>query len=364
MGALCSSETYMLDKETYKKQVEHNKMIEHDLEKDRKLKILKLLILGPGESGKSTTIKQIKIIHDEGYNTEEKMIRKHGIYMNILEGIEEIHLAVGRENKSYKNPLSFDHINEVRMFTENFKKADDAEKALGAEVINAIQKYVKDETVSMMLREKTVYNIDDSTIYFLDNFSRIIEKDYLPTEEDILKSRVPTSGVIQYKIMLKNFNFKIFDVGGQRAQRRKWLHVFDDVHAVLFITSLSEYDQVLREDATVNRMKESLNLFEKICNGRYFINTAMILFLNKIDLFEIKIKHTNITVALTSYKGPQERDSALDYIRKRFVSLNKNKKRSIYEHVTCATDTEQIQVVIDSVIDVVIQHTMQKVGIQ
>uniref|UniRef100_A0A1I7UVI6 G-protein alpha subunit n=1 Tax=Caenorhabditis tropicalis TaxID=1561998 RepID=A0A1I7UVI6_9PELO len=251
MGALCSSETYMLDKETYKKQVEHNKMIEHDLEKDRKLKILKLLILGPGESGKSTTIKQIKIIHDTGYSTEEKMVRKHGIFMNILEGIEEIHLAVGRENMSYKNALSFDHIHEVRMFTDNFKKAEDAEKTLGAEVINAIQKYVKDETVAMMLKEKTVYNIDDSTIYFLEHFSRIIHKDYLPTEEDILKSRVPTSGVIQYKIMLKNFNFKIFDVGGQRAQRRKWLHVFDDVHAVLFITSLSEYDQVLREDATV-----------------------------------------------------------------------------------------------------------------
>uniref|UniRef100_A0A8R1IC75 Uncharacterized protein n=2 Tax=Caenorhabditis japonica TaxID=281687 RepID=A0A8R1IC75_CAEJA len=165
------------------------------------------------------------------------------------------------------------------------------------------RKYVKDETVALMLRDKTVYNIDDSTIYFLENFSRITEKGYLPTEEDILKSRVPTSGVIQYKIMLKNFNFRIFDVGGQRAQRRKWLHVFDDVHAVLFITSLSEYDQVLREDSTVNRMKESLNLFEKICNGRYFFNTAMILFLNKIDLFEIKIKHTNITVALTSYKG-------------------------------------------------------------
>uniref|UniRef100_A0A8R1IGG3 Uncharacterized protein n=1 Tax=Caenorhabditis japonica TaxID=281687 RepID=A0A8R1IGG3_CAEJA len=64
------------------------------------------------------------------------------------------------------------------------------------------------------------------------------------------------------------------------------------------------------------------------------------------------------------FPGPQERDSALDYIRKRFVALNKNKKRSIYEHVTCATDTQQIQVVIDSVIDVVIQHTMQKVGIQ
>ncbi|CAB3398277.1 unnamed protein product [Caenorhabditis bovis] len=364
MGAMCSQQNQFLDKEEYKLQLEKNRKIEMELENDKKQKILKLLILGPGESGKSTTIKQIKIIHDAGYTHEEKILRKYGIYMNILEGVEELHHIATRENMVYSNPLSFDHVQEVKQFIEMFKKAEDGEQAIAPDVSEAIIKYIKDETIAHMLREKTVFNIDDSTIYFLKNFQRIIAPDYIPTEEDILKSRVPTSGVVQYKIVLKNFNFRIFDVGGQRAQRRKWLHVFDDVHAVLFITSLSEYDQVLREDNSVNRMKESLNLFEKICNGKYFHNTAMILFLNKIDLFEIKIQHTNINVALTSYKGPQEKEPALDYIRRRFVSLNKNKKRNIYEHVTCATDTGQIQVVIDSVIDVVIQHTMQKVGIQ
>ncbi|CAI5452089.1 unnamed protein product [Caenorhabditis angaria] len=365
MGAMCSTETYALDKEAFKLQAEKNRSIDADLERDRKQKILKLLILGPGESGKSTTIKQIKIIHDAGYSHEEKVLRKYGILMNILEGVDELHTITTKLNLQYSNPLSFDHLQEVRQFIEKFKKAKtDGEQNLAPEVIEAIFKYKKDETISKMLKEKTVYNIDDSTIYFLDNFPRIISDDYIPTEEDILKSRVATSGVVQYKIVLKNFNFRIFDVGGQRAQRRKWLHVFDDVHAVLFITSLSEYDQVLREDESVNRMKESLNLFEKICNGKYFYNTAMILFLNKIDLFEMKIKHTNINVALTSYKGAQEKEPALEYIRKRFTTLNKNKKRTIYTHETCATDTQQIQVVIDSVIDVVIQHTMQKVGIQ
>lgn len=156
----------------------------------------------------------------------------------------------------------------------------------------------------------------------------------------------------------------VFDVGGQKAQRRKWIHIFDDVHAVLFITSLAEYNQTLAEDNKINRMLDSIELFDQICNNQWFSNTAMILFLNKIDLFAEKIKRVNITCALKNYRGPQEYRPALDYITRKFKQQNKNSKRTIYTHETCATDTTQIEVVIDSVIDVVIQQTMQKVGIQ
>lgn len=46
----------------------------------------------------------------------------------------------------------------------------------------------------------------------------------------------------------------MLDVGGQRSERRKWIHCFDGVTVVLFCASLSEYDQVLREDMTQVRM--------------------------------------------------------------------------------------------------------------
>ncbi|KAK6019115.1 g-protein alpha subunit [Ostertagia ostertagi] len=111
-------------------------------------------------------------------------------------------------------------------------------------------------------------------------------------------------------------------------------------------------------------MKDSIELFDQICNNEWFSSTAMILFLNKIDLFAEKITRVNITCALKHYKGPQEYRPALDYITKKFKQRNKNQKRNIYVHETCATDTGQIEVVINSVVDVVIQQTMQKVGIQ
>lgn len=54
------------------------------------------------------------------------------------------------------------------------------------------------------------------------------------------------------------------DVGGQRSERRKWLHCFDNVTAVLFLVALNEYDMVLEEDNRTNRMEESLKLFQKL----------------------------------------------------------------------------------------------------
>lgn len=47
--------------------------------------------------------------------------------------------------------------------------------------------------------------------------------------------------------------FEMYDVGGQRNERKKWIHCFDNVTAVIFVAALSEYDQCLFEDASTNR---------------------------------------------------------------------------------------------------------------
>lgn len=87
--------------------------------------------------------------------------------------------------------------------------------------------------------------------------------------------------------------YSMYDVGGQRSQRRKWVYCFEDVRAVLFVVALSGYDMTLLEDSTVNRLEESLNLFEQIVNNRWFKEASFVLFLNKLDLFREKIMNSN-----------------------------------------------------------------------
>ena len=82
----------------------------------------------------------------------------------------------------------------------------------------------------------------------------------------------------------------MYDVGGQRNERKKWIHCFEGVTAVIFVAAISEYDQTLFEADSVNRMVEALDLFEEICGIPYFVDSSIILFLNKCDLFEEKVR--------------------------------------------------------------------------
>lgn len=85
---------------------------------------------------------------------------------------------------------------------------------------------------------------------FLDDLDRLGKKDYMPSEQDILRTRVKTTGIVEVHFSFKNLNFKLFDVGGQRSERKKWIHCFEDVTAIIFCVAMSEYDQVLHEDET------------------------------------------------------------------------------------------------------------------
>jgi len=153
------------------------------------------------------------------------------------------------------------------------------------------------------------------------------------------------------------------DVGGQRTERRKWIHCFDSVTSILFCSALSEYDQKLREDSTQNRMVESLLLFNEICNSTWFKNTAIILFLNKIDLFEEKIKVKDLKNYFPDYNGGLEKEPALKFIQDRFQQQNQNNSRKIYVHFTCAVDTQNIIFVFQAVRETLLTQVLGDLGI-
>jgi len=155
----------------------------------------------------------------------------------------------------------------------------------------------------------------------------------------------------------------MFDVGGQRNERKKWIHCFSDVTAVLFVAAMSEYDMILYEDEDTNRMDEALNLFDEICNSRWFKKTSMILMLNKRDLFATKIKKVALSVCFKEYTGPNDYESGCEYIKNQFLFRQKDKSKPVYTHFTCATDTSNMRVVFNAVKDIVIRRSLQEGGL-
>ena len=77
---------------------------------------------------------------------------------------------------------------------------------------------------------------------------------FKPSPKDILNMRIPTTETTHSIIEINRMSITLIDVGGQRSERRKWLHCFESVNAVLFVAALSEYDLQVEEDPNTSRM--------------------------------------------------------------------------------------------------------------
>ncbi|KAJ3306050.1 hypothetical protein HDV03_000587 [Kappamyces sp. JEL0829] len=186
---------------------------------------------------------------------------------------------------------------------------------------------------------------------------------YKPSHEDILKLRTVTQSISDtvFKVQSKNIHF--IDVSGLKHHRKAWLSYFDDVHSILFVVSLSSYDQVLVEDPSVNRMADALVLFEQITNHPLLKKIDIILFFNKKDLFEVKAKKILVKEFFPEYKG---RDGSVsqtaEFFRKKFLSQCAV-DRNINTHVTCCTDTKGMEVIIASILNSIVSGLLGNAGL-
>lgn len=338
-----------------------SKQIEKNLKEDgiQAAKDIKLLLLGAGESGKSTIVKQMKIIHDSGFTPEDFRQYKPVVYSNTIQSM----VAILRAMQSLQIP--FDEVareQDAKMVFDIVTRMEDTEP-FSEEFLMTMKRLWTDAGVQQCFQRSNEYQLNDSAKYFLDDLDRLGRKDYMPTEQDILRTRVKTTGIVEVHFSFKNLNFKLFDVGGQRSERKKWIHCFEDVTAIIFCVAMSEYDQVLHEDETTNRMQESLKLFDSICNNKWFLDTSIILFLNKKDLFEEKIKRSPLTICFPEYTGEQNYQEAAAFVQAQFEAKNKSNDKEIYCHMTCATDTTNIQFVFDAVTDVIIANNLRNCGL-
>ena len=188
-----------------------------------------------------------------------------------------------------------------------------------------------------------------------ENIDRIAAPGYKPSLEDVIITRVRTTGVNETEFEVSGTKFRLVDVGGQRNERRKWIHCFDDVTAVIFVVALSEYNQTLYEDDSTNRMDESLRLFKEICNNKFFVNTPMIVFLNKSDLFREKLKKAPLAEKYPDYKGGDDFDKAVQFVTTMFEAQSAVPGKTLYFHTTCATDTKSVETVFNAVKDTVLK---------
>jgi len=304
---------------------------------------LKLLLLGPGESGKSTIFKQMKIIGAGGYSHEELKSFRPIINSNCLTQMQVLISQMPLLQIEYESPDNIARAERIANLptTSDSWSADVGEDICYLWADAGIQKVYEH-------RDKD-FQLNDSAQYFLSRVKEFVDPNYVPSVDDVLRARVRTTGIEEAEFDIEDFQFKMLDVGGQRSERRKWIHCFDCVTAVIFCSSLSEYDQTLREDDSQNRMKESLLLFDEIKNSPWFRQTPFILFLNKIDIFREKITRVSLDVCFDDFDGKQTEKAGCEFIKKKFLEMDQDNGTNVHVHFTCAVDTKNVKVVFDVV---------------
>ncbi|KAI9333280.1 guanine nucleotide binding protein, alpha subunit [Obelidium mucronatum] len=396
-----------------------SKEIDREIEKEKQKKEAKLLLLGAGETGKSTILKQFKLIYGNGFSQEELRAFRCTILLQIINYTKILMTAMNTLQIPYgfipanvdiekaktlqvpqtdqllpddpttsviqpkskidiSDPISKAAIIEYRAtletgttpnFVEEFNNSDwhlnlsESDNTLPSTLVASIKSIWNDSGIQYCFSRGSEYHLLDSCSYFLNEIDRISKSSYIPNDQDILNMRILTSTVTETRFTIDKLVFRVFDVGGQRMYRKAWTAYFDDVRAIIFLVAISAYDQKCSEDDATNRIIESLTVFNSICNKDSFKTTSIILFMNKIDLFKAKLESVPIANYFPEYKDSNNYENGSRFFSKKFLAANKNKDRSIYVHYTWATDTNQIKDVLAMVNEIILSSTMASFGL-
>ncbi|XP_074600494.1 guanine nucleotide-binding protein G(s) subunit alpha-like [Brevipalpus obovatus] len=366
-------------------------------------KVIKLLLLGAGESGKTTILKQMRILHEQGFTEEERYIKAQWIRRNLLESMKEIVDAMDILVPPVK--LEDDNNKLSLEFVQQMESIEVLDYKYGYDFYQHIQNLWLDKGIQACYQRSNEYNLIDSAKYFFDKIDEISSDNYLPSDQDILHCRRRTMDLQRIEFEVKvptkygggNQVFWMFDVGGQRGERRKWIQVFDGITAVLFIVASSGFDLKIREENKTNRLREALKLFEDVWNSRFLSNSAFILFLNKQDILQEKI---NRGIRLEDYfpdyreykkqiscydEADYEYFRAREFIKDKFLAKTKSKKsmdrsksidagygsaltinqrgHEIFWHYTTATDTNNINKVFHDIHTMIVLSNLKKISI-
>jgi len=273
--------------------------------------------------------------------------------------------------KSFKDFLSMLEQQELEIDNKIIPKVDQIKNAeeLDEETGLSIEKVWSTKKIKKLYEKVEVkLQIPTNSTYFWKNAKSISSDDYEPSKDDIIQAKIRTIGIQETHFVYQGIKFMMVDVGGQRSERRKWLHCFNNITAVIFLTAIDDYDgKVLEEDNHTNRMLDSLSLFEKLSESSWFENIPFILFKNKIDLFDAKIKNFPVESFFEDFaqviqdndiEKLSKREQSIFYLTNKF-KLRYRGKGQIYDFETNSTDEKVVENVFKSILNDVL---LKKVG--
>ncbi|KAI0026610.1 guanine nucleotide binding protein, alpha subunit [Vararia minispora EC-137] len=420
---------------------------------NKKKKIVRVLLLGQSESGKSTTLRQFQRIYTPSAFREDRIYWRSIIQLNLIRSVHTILAALAAApaplaHAHHPNGLSNGHTpalawdedaEDLEQLAIRLLPLRHAEALLKAKLVPSDEEEPVDLGAAQPRREVSVrpgrwrgllraamgggglaasaaaatataaaalepdvcqralcecreaisalwasprvrtvlaahkVRLEEESGFFLDDVERIARPEYVPTDDDVLRARLKTVGVSEYKFEMeaggqRGTEWRIVDVGGSRFQRPTWAPFFDDVDAIIFLAPISAFDQVLLESvpARINRLEDSVLLWKAICSNRLLAHVDLVLFLNKCDILQRKLD-AGIPLAryVKSYGDrPNDVEAASKYFRTKFAAIQRASSplpRKFYGFCTSVTDTASTSGILASVRDIVLRQNLRHV---
>ncbi|ORZ31057.1 guanine nucleotide binding protein, alpha subunit [Catenaria anguillulae PL171] len=354
-------------------------------ERKREEECIRLLFLGTAESGKSTCLKQMKLIHNgnivdkdqKGKVLESATAAVNGdtrlgagmmdaqawagvLRTNLFDSLEKILGNVGRHSTGFQSAAASSAAETLLGILGPLR---DNVLAPPPDLVDLINTLLADPSVQTTIGNGAKYYLLDSAPRLLQDSATILSPTFVPTNEHILLARLPTSTITETRLTIDGFRFKIYDVNGAHGKRQAWMPFFDFCTAVIYVSAISQFDQPLPEDPTITRLHDSLMVFETVINHPLMAKPAFVLFLNKIDVLKQKLdRGIQVKSTFPDYTGSatQEYEEVCTYFARKFALAIEDKKRKVYIHFTWATSTSQIKTVLKIVQGVIIKLNLAK----
>jgi len=345
-----------MNKEAKRRSREIDNYLDQELRTEQQ--IVRLLILGPSHSGKSSLFKQMRSAFGKGFRDDDRRQYIPIISNNIIRLMKILcEQSEKLSQKGYQNTEITSNNSIAKSFIAELKGTE----IIDSKISNYIASLWNDSGIKQTYEYRSIYHLTEFTTYFLDKISEIGNEMYLPTDSDIIHSYIRTTGIHEIDFQYNAEHYRLIDIG-QHNDNKKWIYLFQDVRAIIFVISLEEYDMLLDDDESLTRLHKSIELFEYIVNLSYFKSpfTYFILFLNKRDLFAQKLFSIPFKKYFTDYEGKNTYEEITQYIIEQFQNRNKNTEKYIYTHITSVVDYKSVTVAFP---DAVMRQSLYEAGL-
>jgi len=301
---------------------------------------IKAIILGPGDSGKTTYWRQLRNLYANGLTEDEKVALIPLLRISIIEDMKRM-VAFANESSIYLPE-------QIRNEISYLESIDAAIDDIVPEIADAISKLWECPVIQKVYEQASFLCSSDHSSFFLDKVKEIFANDYYPSPEDIIKSRIRTTGINELRFLINDKKVILADIGGQKCERNKW-KVLQGINVVIFVVSLSDFNQMLFEEKSEGRTEDSIQLFEATIKSKGFSNLPLFLVFNKVDEFRKKFcKYPDsFRKAYPMYQGEMsDPDAAIQYIISTYKSripTDRPENAHLYTYVTCAVDMEEMR---------------------